>query len=113
VKIFKGKKQILNNVHEAKGLLERLAGLLGKSAIPKGYAMYFPSCNSIHTCFMKIPIDVIMLDINGRVVFMRGDLRPWKTAVCLLAKDTIEMNAGSIAGLKIEMNDLLTIKRGS
>jgi hypothetical protein len=110
MKIFKEKKQILGSVHPATGFIERFIGLLGKKSIPPGYAMYFPDCNSIHTYFMKMPIDVIMLDSGGKIVFVRENMAPWKTAVCLKAKTTLEMKAGEIRRMGLKVEDQLKIQ---
>lgn len=55
---------------------DRLLGLMFKKEITEGYL--FPKCNSIHTFFMKKPIDVIMTDRNNRIIYMHANLKPWK-----------------------------------
>jgi uncharacterized membrane protein (UPF0127 family) len=113
VKLFKGKKLLLKNITTASGLFGRFMGLMGKKSIPADYAMYFPACNSIHTYFMKMPIDVIMLDSKGRVVFTRESMMPWKIAACFRAKDTIEMRSGNVRRLGLAIGDILTAKNRS
>lgn len=110
MKLFKGKKLLFKSVHIAAGFMDRFLGLMGKTSVPGSGAMYFPSCNSIHTYFMKIPIDVIMLDSKGRVVFMRENMGPWRMAMCSKAKDTMEMKAGNIKALKLKPDDVLSMK---
>ena len=57
--------------------MSRLAGLMGKKEIG-GNALWFPDCRSIHTCFMRIPIDVAFLDRERRVVRKLERLRAWR-----------------------------------
>lgn len=57
---------IANNFHQ------RLLGLIGKKNI--NYGMLFPSCNSIHTYFMKENIDIIGLDENNEVIYKYENL---------------------------------------
>ncbi len=38
-------------------------------------------CNSIHTCFVRFPIDVLFLDRKGMVLDVRRRLRPWRAAL--------------------------------
>ena len=113
MKLFKGKKLLLKNITTASGLIGRFMGLMGKKSIPADHAMYFPACNSIHTYFMKMPIDVIMLDGKGRVVFTRESMMPWKIAFCSRAKDTIEMRSGNMRRLGLAIGDILTAKNRS
>ncbi|MBI3320338.1 MAG: DUF192 domain-containing protein [Candidatus Omnitrophica bacterium] len=45
----------------AGGLLKRMTGLLIRQRLPEGEALIFPRCHSIHTCFMRFPIDVVFV----------------------------------------------------
>jgi uncharacterized protein len=40
--------------------------------------MVFPKCNSIHTFFMRMPIDVVLVDAKGVVVGVEENLAPWR-----------------------------------
>lgn len=42
------------------------------------YALLFDKCNSIHTMFMKMNIDVIMCDIDNNVLYVYKNLKPNK-----------------------------------
>ena len=42
-------------------LPQRLVGLLSRASLAPGDALLFPRCNSIHTCFMRFPIDVVFV----------------------------------------------------
>jgi uncharacterized protein len=56
-----------SNVESAKSLLKRLKGLLGRSTMPKGDALWIEPCNSIHTFFMRFSIDAIFVDRKFKV----------------------------------------------
>ena len=56
----------------ANSFKQRLFGLMGKKNID--YGMLFPNCNSIHTFFMKEPIDIIGLDINNEIIYKHENL---------------------------------------
>ena len=63
------KEQILiPQVHVAKGLKEKMVGLLGQTELASDYALWLRPCQSIHTFFMKFPIDVLFVDKNLKVV---------------------------------------------
>jgi uncharacterized membrane protein (UPF0127 family) len=94
-------------VGEARTFLSRLLGLMGKKKI-QGSALWFPRCQSIHTCFMRIPIDVAFLDREGRVVERREALRAWRLVSGGSAADSaLELPAGALAELRIELGDLI------
>jgi len=54
---------------------DRLLGLMFKKNIKK--ALCFPKCNSIHTFFMMVPIQVIITDKNN-IVLYNSIIKPWK-----------------------------------
>ena len=56
----------------ANSFKQRLFGLMGKKDID--YGMLFPNCNSIHTFFMKEPIDIVGLDINNEIIYKHENL---------------------------------------
>lgn len=53
---------------EARTLLARLRGLLGRTMLPAGHAMHLKPCTAIHTLGMKFPIDVRFYDKHGTCV---------------------------------------------
>jgi len=54
----------------------RLRGLMMKKSIDR--ILCFPKCNSIHTMFMLINIDVYMTDKNNKILYIYKNLKPWK-----------------------------------
>ena len=77
---------------------DRLRGMIGRSFEQAGIdAMVFPSCSSIHTCFMTFPIDVIFLGADNTVLKTLSGCRPWRFAVwCRGALSVIELPAGAL-----------------
>ena len=54
---------------------DRLVGnMFRKNIIDMG----FPRCNSIHTFFMRKPIDVYMTDKNNKILFIFRNLKPYR-----------------------------------
>lgn len=60
----------------AKTFMSRFAGLMGKKHLT--YGLLLIPCNSIHTYFMKIPIDVLYLNESFTVIDIQTNLQPWK-----------------------------------
>lgn len=79
----------------------RLRGLLGRSGLDPGEGMLFPRTGSVHTMFMRFPIDVVFLDENLRVLSMREAVPAWRAVREPGAKVTLELTAGSAAGAGI------------
>lgn len=84
---------------QASSFGDRLRGLIGRPFEQIGIdAMVFPSCSSIHTCFMTFPIDVIFLGAENTVLKTCPGCRPWRLAVwCRGAQSVIELPAGALA----------------
>lgn len=94
----------------ASGLFARLKGLLGKSGLAQGEALWIDRCNSIHTCFMRFPIDVVFVDDRMMVRKIHRNLPPWRlTWPVLKASSVIEMPAGTLQTHLIEVGDELHV----
>ncbi|MEI7542026.1 MAG: DUF192 domain-containing protein [bacterium] len=111
MKLFKNGKLMRVKLKTASSFYEKFMGLMGRKIISQHLFVYFPFCNAIHTCFMKMPIDVIMTDINDKIVFLREKIRPWKIIICFKAKATLEMKAGSIKLFKLKLKDKVQIQK--
>ncbi len=75
----------------------RMRGLLGRSGLPSGEGMLLRPASSIHTAFMRFPIDAVFLDRADRVVKVAADMRPWRMAACRGARTVLELGAGEAA----------------
>ena len=91
----------------ATSFLERLRGLLGAAALPAGTGLLLPRTSSVHTHFMRFPIDVVFLDGGGRVVAVRPALPPWRFAAARGASSALELAAGECARLGLVEGDVL------
>ncbi len=74
--------------------LGRLRGLLGHRELPPGDGMLLRPSNSVHTFFMRFPIDAVFLDAELRVLQVRGSLQPWRAAGARAARAVLELAAG-------------------
>src|SRR5262247_1375151 len=72
----------------------RLRGLLGKSRLRAGEGIVLRPGWSIHTAFMRFPIDVVFLDQDLEVVEIHAHLKPRHTASCRGAREVVELAAG-------------------
>jgi uncharacterized membrane protein (UPF0127 family) len=72
----------------------RLQGLLGRSGLDTGEGLLLRPASSIHTFFMRFPIDVVFLDRELEVRKVVSELGPWRFAGARGAKSALELRAG-------------------
>lgn len=71
---------IADQVEVASTLVQRIVGLLGKSEFTKGKALWIHRCASIHTFFMRFPIDVVFVDKDLKVCKVVKNIKPFRMA---------------------------------
>ena len=73
-----------------------------------GIKLLFPHCRSVHTWFMRVPIDLAFVDASRRVVKVFHGVMPWRFVRGGPGSDAVvEMQAGSIRSLEIKIGDKL------
>ena len=101
---------IAAQVELATGLWSRFVGLMGRSDLPRGHALYIRPCNSIHMFFMRFAIDAAFLDGEGRVLRVYDTLRPWRmTRIVPRSKAVAELPAGTLREHGITAGDRLRV----
>jgi uncharacterized membrane protein (UPF0127 family) len=102
---------LARQVERAVTMAARLRGLLGRSGLPDGEALAIEPCTSLHTFFMRFPIDALFLSREGRVIRAISDLRPWRaTRIYPRATLAVELPAGTIARTGTREGDTLVIQ---
>lgn len=69
---------VLSNCQVAVSFTSRFLGLMGRRRLNASEGILFPNCNSIHTFFMRFPIDVVLLEKTGIVIGIIGHMKPWR-----------------------------------
>ena len=87
----------------------RRRGLLGRDGLAPGHALLIAPCSSIHTWFMRFPIDVIFVRRDGLVLKTRAAMPAWKMAFGWGAYAVVELPAGSIAQSGVKPGDRLNL----
>jgi uncharacterized protein len=77
--------------------LRRIRGLLGRRKLGAGEGIVMRPQWSIHTAFMRFPIDVVFVDADQVVLRVVAGLKPWRVALCRGAHDVVELAAGECA----------------
>lgn len=112
MKLFKvnSSEPLIKNLEVAENFTDRLKGLLGRKTLPSDQALWIKKCSSIHTFFMKFPIDAIFIDKNMSVQKIcsqipSGTMR-WGNSK---STDVIEMASGVAQSLKLQKGDQLHV----
>lgn len=90
---------------QTQSMKERLGGLLVLEALNQEQALWISPCNSVHTFGMKYVLDLVYIDKNNKVSSLVKNIKPWRMSLCLQAKTVIELLAGSIQHLDIQLGD--------
>jgi hypothetical protein len=93
--------------------LRRMRGLLGRRELATGDGLLLQPAPSIHTAFMRFPIDVVFIDRNLQVLKVVEDMPAWRTASARRAKSALELAAGEIARRGIAIGDQLVIVKAA
>ena len=92
----------------AQGLVERAVGLLNRSSLETDEALVLPRCRSIHTWFMRMPIDVVFLR-QGTVVKLAQTLGPFRLLSDWQADTVVELACGTVSRQGLRVGDQLVI----
>jgi uncharacterized protein len=82
--------------------LARMIGLLGRSRLEPGDGLVIAPCHTIHTWFMRFPIDVLFVDEHNVVVGAIESLAPFRFASGRpRARTTIELPSGTLRRIAV------------
>jgi hypothetical protein len=99
--------QLVCRARVATSFASRFRGLMGVAQLPPESGLLFPRSRSVHTHFMRFPIDVVFLDAERRIVSIAPTLRPWRFAAAKRADSVLELAAGECARLGLAEGDVL------
>ena len=85
----------------------RRKGLLGRSGLSWGEGLWIVPCESVHTFWMRFPIDLVYLDRNKKVKKVRSGVAPWRVSACLSAHSVLELVSGTISTTQTRPGDTL------
>ena len=89
----------------------RRQGLLGRDGLPASTGMVLAPCFSIHTAFMRFPIDAAFVSRSGMVVKMVHEMGAWRLAMAPRAYAVVELPAGTLRGSDVATGDRLYFVR--
>ncbi|MCX5695858.1 MAG: DUF192 domain-containing protein [Candidatus Omnitrophica bacterium] len=113
MKIFNATRKTLlaDNAIMADTFLKRAKGLLGKREFHYGQALVLNPCNSVHTCFMRFPIDLLFVSKNNTVIKAIPKLMPFRLSpISAQSRFVIELPLGTIKFTSTGLGDQLILK---
>ena len=104
---------LVSQLEKANSFFSRLRGLIGRKSLASGHGFLIPRCgNSIHTFFMKFPIDLVFINRKGFVKHIRHKVKPWRLVIApiLGSTDCIELPAGTAKAKGLKLGDRLRVE---
>lgn len=88
----------------------RLRGLMGRRDLERGQGLLLKPSGSVHTCFMRFPIDVVFLNRALEVLAVSPAVRPWRMRAHRGARAVLELPAGEAERVGIGPGERLTVE---
>ena len=93
--------------HLAERLGSRMRGVIGWRHLRSGEGVLIRPTFSIHTAFVRFPIDAVFLDRDLKVLSIAHDMKPWRLATFWRANSVLELAAGECDRLGVQAGDRL------
>jgi uncharacterized protein len=100
---------ISQQLRVAEKMLERMVGLMFRAEMNGFDALLIKECRSIHTFFMRYPIDVVFLNASFEVRKIIRNIKPWRmTWIYFSASQVLELRAGALP-IEVREGDKLEV----
>lgn len=96
---------VCERVRVADTWVRRLRGALFRRTLPSDEGCVLRPSFSIHTMFMRFPIDVVFLDQDLSVLKISAGVRPFHAASCRGAREVVELRAGECERRGLDVGD--------
>lgn len=101
---------LAHHIQRAGSLWARTVGLLGRGELAADEGLWLVPCNGVHTFGMHFALDVLTLDMEGRVVSLQADVPP--NRFCRPARggrSVVELKAGTLRIHGVQVGDRLEL----
>jgi uncharacterized protein len=89
----------------------RRTGLLKHDRLDPGTGLWIVPCESVHTFFMKFPIDLVYVNKQKIVCKVRHAVPAWRMSMCLAARSILELPAGMAERTQTQPGDQLVFEK--
>ena len=98
---------VCDRCHIAQRPWSRMRGLLGRRCLDESEGILLRPAASVHTWFMRFPIDVVFLDRDLSVLRVVSGLRPWRAVGRRGSAAVLELAAGASDAHGLRVGDRL------
>lgn len=98
---------VIPQAMQTSNALERMRGLLGRTALTDQQALLIRPCSSVHTFGMRFALDLVYLRRDWTIRKLVHSLPPRRLSFCPGAAMVIEMRAGRIRTLGLQSDQQL------
>ena len=100
-----------DTIEVAETASQKVKGLLGRDGLDEGHGLLFKGAGSLHTLFMRFPIDIIYTDKQGKVTKVAVNVKPFKlVGAPLRCHYAIELPVGAIEASETQVGDQLSFE---
>jgi uncharacterized membrane protein (UPF0127 family) len=104
---------IADKVGVAASRTARAVGLLTRSGLDPGEALWIVPSRGVHTWGMRFAIDVLALDEGGTVIDAVSNLRPWRMRLPRRGTaGVLELPAGTLAASQTNVGHRIVLELG-
>lgn len=95
----------------ADGHRTRFWGLMGRKDLPEGLGLWIQPSASVHTFFMRFPIDLVYLGRENEVVKTSSGVRPWRLSFGGRgAKTVLELPPGALDRVPLRVGERVVVR---
>jgi len=103
-------KIVATRIDRLSSFLHRAVGLLARTTLRPDEGVWITSCRAIHTLGMRVSIDVIFVDNDGRVIRVASNVQPNRFALsCKGAQSVVELGSGALREVDVLPGDVLEL----
>jgi len=103
-------KTLAHSLLVADTFCSSLLGLMGRRCLPVGEGLWINPCQSVHSMWMRFPIDVIFLSDEKAIIHIVEHMKPFRiTKYVSDARSVIELPANTITATQTQVGDRIEI----
>jgi len=99
---------LADDIFIARTIFARIKGLLGRKVLLPNQAIILDPCNSVHTFFMRFPIDLLFVDKDYKIIQAIPGFHPNRvSSIYWKSSKVIELPAGKLNLTNTQIKDQL------
>lgn len=100
---------VSKKVETAQTLKQRAVGLLGRSELVEDHCLWILKCRSVHSFFLRFPIDVLYVDKDLRITKIEKNMKSWRISWGGFSSSSCFEFGANQVGTTVNVGDLLSV----